>query len=278
MIRFLVDTASDYSMAEIKEKQLELIPMTISIGEQSFLDNVEIERNRFFELMENSEEFPKTAQPSPQQFFDVFQKVKDAGDELIYVALSSELSGTYQSAVLAKGMVDYDKIYIINSFKATYVIKVMVDYGIKMRDAGKSAKEIVETLEQLKSKTRLFAVLDTLDNLYKGGRLTKVEAGIGNLAKIKPIITLTNEGGVGIKAKAIGRKKALAGIFKLLDALEIDESFPIYGLRSYGKENYKPFIEQAIEKGYKVAETLQIGPTIGTHIGGGAFGIIAVEK
>lgn len=278
MIKFLVDTSSDYTMDEIKEKGLELVPMTISIGDKTFLDNVEIERNAFFDFMEKSEEFPKTSQPSPQEFVDVFEQIKKDGDELIYVSLSSGLSGTYQSAVLAKKIVDYDKIYLIDSTKATYVIKIMVDYGLKLREEGKNAEEIVKALEEVKPKIRLYAVLNTLDNLCRGGRVSKVEAGVGNLAKIKPIITLTNEGGVGIKGKAIGKKKATAGVFKLLEELDIDDNFPIYGIRSYGEPNYEKFIEQVKEHGYNVTDVLQIGPTIGIHIGSGAFGIIVVEK
>lgn len=278
MIKFLVDTSSDYTMDEIKEKGLELVPMTISIGDKTFLDNVEIERNDFFDFMEKSEEFPKTSQPSPQEFVDVFERIKKEGDELIYVSISSGLSGTYQSAVLAKKIVDYDKIYLIDSTKATYVIKIMVDYGLKLREEGKRAEEIVKALEEVKPKIRLYAVLNTLDNLCRGGRVSKVEAGVGNLAKIKPIITLANEGGVGIKGKALGKKKATAGVFKLLEELEIDDNFPIYGIRSYGEPNYETFIEQVKEHGYNVTDVLQIGPTIGIHIGPGAFGIIVVEK
>lgn len=278
MIKFLVDTSSDYTMDEIKEKGLELVPMTISIGDKTFLDNIEIERNDFFDLMEKSEEFPKTSQPSPQEFVDVFEQIKKDGDELIYVSISSGLSGTYQSAALAKKIVDYDKIYLIDSTKATYVIKIMVDYGLRLREEGKNAKEIVKALEEVKTKIRLYAVLNTLDNLCRGGRVSKVEAGVGNLAKIKPVITLTNEGGVGIKGKAIGKKKATAGVFKLLEELDIDDSFPIYGIRSYGEPNYETFIEQVKEHGYNVTDVLQIGPTIGIHIGPGAFGIIVVEK
>ena len=187
MIKFLIDSGSDCNKEQLQEKGIEYIPIAISIGDKSFRDG-EISKDEFYKLTQESEEFPKTAQPSPQDFIDIFEKIKADGDELICILLSSGLSGLIQSATLAKNMVEYDKIHIVDSLSATFVIKVLVDYGIQLRDSGKTAEEIVAAIKEIQPKVRMYAVLDTLDNLYKGGRLSKIEAGIGTIAKIKPLI------------------------------------------------------------------------------------------
>lgn len=278
MIQFLIDSSSDYDVQEAKNKGIKHVPITITMGEKSFYDDGKISKDEFYKMTQESEEFPKTAQPSPQEFLDIFEKVKGDGDTLICVLLSSGLSGTVQSATLAKSMADYDNIYIVDSLTATYAIKVLVDYGIKLRDEGKNAKEIVESMEAIKSKIKIYAVLDTLENLYRGGRLSKLEAGIGNLAKIKPLITITEEGAIGVKAKSIGKKKALNDIMKLISAENINKEFPIYSLYSLGTENNETFTRSVNDMGMEFTDRLQIGPTIGTHIGPGAYGIIFVCK
>ena len=278
MIKFLIESSSDYDVNDARCKGIEYVPITITIGNEIFLDDGEISKDIFYKMTQESEEFPKTAQPSPQEFLDIFEKVKKDRDVLICVLLSSALSGTVQSATLAKSMVDYEDIYIVDSLTATYAIKVLVDYGMKLREEGKNAKEIVEALEKVKSKVKIYAVLDTLENLYRGGRLSKLEAGIGNLAKIKPLITITEDGKIGVKAKSIGKKKALNDITKLIGSEKIDKEFPIYSLYSIGTENNETFTDSISELGIEFTDRLQIGPTIGTHIGPGAYGIILVQK
>lgn len=277
MIKFLVDSASDYEKTETEKKGILRIPITITLKDKYILDG-EITKDEFYQLVQNADELPKTSQPSPQDFLDVFEKAKENDDELICILLSSKLSGTLQSATLAKSMAGYDKIHIIDSLSATYVIKMMTEYGIQLRDSGKNALEIVDELEKIKSKIKLYAVLDTLENLKKGGRLSTVEAGIGTLAKIKPLVTLTEDGKVGMKGKSIGRKKALADIVKLVEKENINTNYPIYNIYSYGMDNNKLFLDKLNEIGIAPDESMQIGPTIGTHIGPGAYGIIFVKK
>lgn len=277
MIKFLVDSASDYEKTETEKKGIIRIPITITLKDKHILDG-EITKDQFYQLIQKADELPKTSQPSPQDFLDVFEKAKENDDELICILLSSNLSGTLQSATLAKSIAGYDKIHIIDSLSATYVIKMMTEYGIQLRDSGKNALEIVDELEKIKSKIKLYAVLDTLENLKKGGRLSAVEAGIGTLAKIKPLVTLTEDGKVGMKGKSIGRKKALADIVKLVEKENINTNYPIYNIYSYGMDNNKLFLDKLNEIGIAPDESMQIGPTIGTHIGPGAYGIIFVKK
>lgn len=277
MIRILVDSSSDYSVEEIRQKGLDLVPISITIGEKSYVDGYDMGRDEFYEILQRSDDFPKTSQPSPQAFLDIFEDASANGDDLICIILSSELSGTYQTAVLAKSMVDYDRIHLIDSRSATYTIKIMADYALKLRDEGLSAEEIVSRIEHLKSRVKVLAALNTLEFLGRGGRISKAAAAIGDLANIKPIITLTVEGAIGILGKCLGKNKAILSIIRHMNELKPDPLFPIYTIFSYGPENCAAFEEKLHKEGFRTDGRLQIGSTIGTHIGPGAFGVVFVS-
>lgn len=276
MIRILIDSASDYTVSETKTKNLELVPISFVIGEQTYTDGYDLSRDGFYELLQESSNFPTTSQPSPQAFLDIFTNVKEKGDELICILLSSALSGTYQSAVLAKNMVEYDSIYLIDSLSATYTIKIMADYACTLREKGYTAHEIIQAVENLKSRVKVLAALDTLEYLGRGGRISKTAAAIGDLANIKPIITINETGKVDILGKCLGKNKAIAAILKHLQETGADPSFPIYPIYSYGKDNCETMQKKMQKEGFEMNEMLQIGSTIGTHIGPGAFGIVFV--
>lgn len=278
MIRILVDSSSEYMMSETQANQMDLIPISISIGDKSYMDGINLDRSRFYEMLVGSKEFPKTSQPSPQAFLDIFEDVKKKGDSLVCILLSSALSGTFQSAVLAKNMVHYDDIYLVDSRSAAVPIKVMAEYACRLRDEGLSAKEIAEKVEEIKPKVRLLAALDTLEYLAKGGRLNRGVAAIGDMANIKPIITLSEEGEVKVLGKALGRNKAIHHLLQHLAEFEVDTQFPIYIIYTYGTDNCSKFEEHLTEKNYSIGQRMQIGPTIGTHIGPEAFGMVFVRK
>lgn len=278
MIKFLVDSAADYPSDELSQKGIALCPMSISIGEESYIEGQNLQRDEFYELLETSEAFPKTSQPSPQAFAEIFEEVKKTGDELICVLISSSLSGTYQSATIAKDIVEYENIHIIDSHTATCCIKVLVDYGLKLRDEGKNAQEIVTAMEELKHKIKVVAMVDTLEYLCRGGRLSKTAATVGEIAKIKPVITLSDEGNIEVIGKCIGKIKAMNFILKHLQKTVIDTDFPIYSIYTHGIKNAEKFEGKLVEQNYRLKNRLQIGATIGTHVGGGAFGLIYVEK
>lgn len=283
MIKILVDSSSDYEMKEIKEKNFEFVPIQITIGEKNYIDGVSLQKNEFYEILENSGEFPKTSQPSPQEFLDIFKAAKENKDTLLCILLSSSLSGTCQSAQLAKNMVDYDNIYIIDSLAASCLIKILADYAYSLVSEGSSSEgfsieEIVAKVENLKSRITLFAGLDTLEYLCKGGRLSKSAAAIGEIANIKPVITVTKEGTVGVLGKCLGKNKAITQVFKHVHETGVDTSFPLYTIYSYGTANCEHLEEKLHENGYQVSERLQVGATIGTHIGPEAFGVVFVAK
>ena len=278
MIRILIDSSADYSAQEAKEHNLELIPINITLNGKNYLDGIDITRDEFYELLTSSEEFPKTAQPSPQDYVDLFEDAKEKGDSVVYLSLSSALSGTFQSATLAKSMVEYDEIYLVDTLSATRAIRIMAEYACKLRDEGDDAATIASKLDEFKSRVVIYAAIDTLEYLSKGGRLSKTAAAVGELANLKPIITVTPEGTMAVPAKALGRNKAISTLTKIVTEKQIDTSFPIYSLYAIGEENTEKLEQKLGKEGVRVTKRLQVGSTIGCHIGPGAYGVIFVTK
>lgn len=278
MIRILVDSSADYSIDEIKDNNFELVSMKINFGENEYVEGKNLERDEFYEKLQTETEFPKTSQPSPQDFLDVFEDVKSKGDEVICILLSSALSGTCQSALIAKNMVDYEGIYVFDSLSATACIKIMAEYAKKLISENKPADEIVKGLKDLQKRIKCIAVIDTLEYLHRGGRLSKTAAAVGEAVNIKPIITITEEGEVGIVKKCIGKKQAAMQFKRILKEYKSDKNFPAYAIYTYGTENVEA-IEDKLEKdGWKLSERRQIGATIGTHVGHDAYGLIFVTE
>ena len=278
MIKILIDSSADLTSTEIKAKNVTMIPIQITINDKNYLDGVDLDHDTFYDLLTTSTEFPKTSQPSPQEFLEAFEKVKEDGDELICILLSSALSGTFQSAQLAKNIVGYDKIYLIDSLSAVSAIRILCDKALAMINDGAKSQEIITTLNELKGRIKIYAALNTLDYLSKGGRISKAAATIGELTKIKPIITVNDEGKVEIAGKRLGINKSISYIKEKIDSFTIDQNYPIYPLYSFGEENLNKLQQKLVENNYKLANSIQVGPTIGAHLGPEAFGICFVTK
>ena len=279
-IRIITDSAADYSAQEIEKRQITCIPMTVTFGDKEYMDGKDITKDEFFKLLTEGKDFPKTSQPSPSNFLECFEEAKEAGDSVIAILISSALSGTFQNAVLAKSMADYENIFIVDSKIATLGMRILVDRAVKLRDAGRSAQEIVNEVENLRPRLRLFAGLDTLEYLAKGGRLSKTSAALGNLANLKPISTFTPEGNVSLCGKQMGIRHACKQVAKLTMADAPDMDCPLYLLYAYDQKNCAAFLHMLQKNGLNLEspKVRGIGPIIGTHIGTGAFGIVYVAK
>ena len=279
-VQILVDSTADFSAMEIEKRQITCIPMTVAFGNEQYTDGVNLTKEEFFVKLMNEKDFPKTSQPSPARFAEYFEQAKENGDDVVAILISGALSGTIQSATIAKDIAEHDGVYIVDSKSATLGIRLLVDRAVRMRDQGKSAQEIVDTLENLKPRIRLYAGLDTLEYLQKGGRISKAAASIGRLAGIKPIVTISQEGEVAVCGKQRGNKHVFRQIIKYVEADMPDENYPVYFLYSADKKNCISFIQTMQKNGldFGKIKTREIGPTIGSHIGPGAFGIVYIAK
>lgn len=274
MIRIMVDSAADCGKAAYDL----FVPLRVCFGGREFHDGLDLTANRFYTLLTDSGEFPKTSQPSPEDFLAQFQKAVDAGDEVIYFALSSALSGTYQSARIARQILDYDKIHIVDTAAVSHMIPVLAEQAARRIRQGWNAEAIMEESQTLKSRIRVYAGVDTLEYLYRGGRLSKASAAVGELAGIKPIVTLSREGTVQACGKTIGVPRAIKWIRDKVARSEIDPDFPVYTLYTQGHAHVEKLEAGLTEAGIPVRGRRQVGPTIGSHVGPNVYGVLFVEK
>lgn len=280
MVRIFTDSCSDFEKYELEAMDITVVPLNVIFGTEEYKENINISKDEFYEMLTTNPNHPTTSQPTPDDFLKVLEKFKAQGDEVVGIFISSELSGTYQGANLAKQMAEYDNCYIIDSRSATVGERILVDYAVKLRDEGLTAKEIYEKIEFVKEKMHIYASLETLEYLKKGGRISATSAAIGTLANLKPIIHVGKAGVVETAAKAIGMKKATSTVIKFLEDADVDTSFPIHLVYSHTKDNALNLKEALDKKGYNVSEERlhNIGAAIGTHVGPGAFGIAFVTK
>ncbi|MDD6095089.1 MAG: DegV family protein [Clostridia bacterium] len=275
MIKIMVDSGSDCRDREVCDY---FVPLTVNAEGREYRDGIDLDCDMFYYLLTTAEEIPHTSQPSPDAFLQYFKEVKANGDELIYFTLSSALSGTYQSACIAREMAEYDGIYIVDSRNFSHMIVVLAKYAKKLISRGMSAKYIVEKCEELKKRIKVCGCAGTLEYLRRGGRIGKAAAFAGTMANIKPIMSVSPEGTVEAVGKAIGVQRAVQTIADKLKKTRLDEEFPVFSLYSYGEEYTIKLEKKLRSEGYHISERLQIGPTIGTHLGPGVFGISFVEK
>lgn len=278
-IRIVTDSSSDFEPAVAKRRKVEIVSMPIQFGKATFLDGKTITGEVFYKLLKEGKANPSTSQPTPNDFLKVFESAKAAGDQVVAVLLSSALSGTVQSAMIAKGMCDYEEIYIVDSLSATAGIQILVNYACKLRDSGLKAADIAAQLEQIKDRIRIFAVIDTLEYLRRGGRISSLQAGLGSMTKLKPVIAV-RDGAVAITGKAFGTAAAVKQLLKLIADHPVDDAFPSYFLYTDDKTREELLLPKLRELG-TLPQRLHyccIGATIGTHVGTGAMGLAYIEQ
>lgn len=275
MVKIMLDSASDGKNTHPYDYY---VPLTVEIAGRCYKDGVDLKPQRFYKLLTSTKEFPKTSQPSPEDYVPYFEEVKENGDELVYLCVSGALSGTLQSANIAKTMVEYEHIYIVDTRSVTHLIGLLARYADDLRKQGLSGAQIAEKLSTLRDKQVVYAGLQTLEYLHKGGRLSRTSATIGSIANIKPIVTINAEGKVESFAKAIGVKRAIATIIKHVQEHEIDTNFPVWSLCTVENENCEALEQALSEIGCPAAGRMRVGSTIGAHVGPGVYGVMFVKK
>ena len=281
-IVILTDSGSDITSQELQVHNVKRIPMSLTFeGKESFLDDQSIPMKGLWERMEAGE-ILRTSQPSLQTFLDLFEEAKTKGVSVVYISLSSNISGTYQTARAAVSMVDYDHIHVVDGRQAaaTAAQKILVYRACKLRDEGVlSAGEIAKDLEQFRFRIKHFSCLDTLEYLVRGGRLSKLAGNIGTLLNIKPIITFSKDGFVQVVKKVPGLKRATTELCNIVKEFPVDKAFPIIPIFAKDDTNCKNFLAQLKDTlGVTTVEPpMEIGATIGCHIGPGGFGLCYVQ-
>lgn len=273
-IHIVTDSTCDLTKEELKEHDIKVVPLTIQIDGKTYTDGVDIEPISFLELMKNSKELPKSSQPAPGKFKEVYDELGRNGDQIISIHMTGSMSGTVESARQAAQMSDSD----VTVFDSRYIavgLAIQIREAIKLRDAGATVEEIIARLDEVRKNTRLFVVVDQLDNLIKGGRIGKGAGMIGSLLNIKPIATL-DDGSYTPIAKVRSHKQVVSYLFKqfqedvegkTVKAVGISHAD---GIATIGN----PLIELVESTGFKDVEVKFTSPIISTHTGPGAVGFI----
>ncbi len=279
MIKIITDSTSDISLELAKEMNIEIVPLIVRVDGHEYKDRVELSPEEFYKRLEEKDLTPSTSQPSPQDFLKVYEKAKEAGDEILVITLSAEVSGTYQSAMIAKDLLEYDKIQVINSANATFGLRIIIEKALQLRNEGKTLEEIVSILEEYKEKVHIFALVDTLEYFYKGGRLSKTSATVGTLLKFKPVVGI-KEGKLELFANCRGTRKSISKIIELIhETGDIDLQEPVcigYTGNDEGLDKFEDLLKEEFH--FDKAIHGIVGPVIGSHAGPGGRIIAFVRK
>lgn len=273
-VQFLIDSASDILQEEAQKMGITCIPMQITFGDTIYEDGVTLSHSDFYKKLAENTQLPTTSQISPAIYEDYYNQLTENGDQLIVITLSSRLSGTYQSALIAAE--DFEgKVFVVDSMTATIGERILLLRGLQLKEAGLSAQQIAETLNTEKAQIRLVAMIDTLEYLKKGGRISAAVAFAGAALGIKPAIQV-KDGLVSMAGKARGVRQCNNLLTQLLsDAGEIDKDKPVAAVFSASDSNLQQFFENYPEL---TAPGHGLGCTIGTHIGPGAYGLAFFAK
>lgn len=273
-VRIVVDSTADISDA-VRAK-LSVVPLTVHFGDREYIDGITINHKQFYEMLVESDVLPTTSQPSPEAFAQVFRSAVEAGDQVVALTVSSKLSGTCQSAMIAAA--DFPgQVWVVDTQTVAIGSGILAELALRMKEQGLSAQEIVNKLETEREKVHVIALLDTLEYLKKGGRISKTVAFTGGLLSIKPVVTI-RDGEISILGKARGSKQ---GNNLLATEIQkcggVDFSKPLMlgytGLSDALLEKYVLDSGSLWDGHGDCMQSTAIGSVIGTHAGPGAIAV-----
>lgn len=273
-IQIVIDSTTDLP-AQAAE-QVKIVPLTIHFGEQQYVSGVDIDARSFYEKLVESDVLPTTSQPTPAAFADVFQAAVEAGDEVVCITISSKLSGTFQSASIAA--MDFPgKVFVVDSRTVTLGCGILTQYALELAKQDISARELAQRVEKKREKVRLLALLDTLEYLKKGGRISATVAFAGGLLNIKPVICVA-EGEVKLLGKARGFRQGSNLLMQQIEkAGGLDFEMPmLLGYTGLSDAMLKKYMEDSAQLWQGRVDSLPVsivGSVVGTHAGPGAVAV-----
>ena len=275
-IKIITDSTLDLPADLVREKGIEVLPLLINFGEESYLDGVEINTHDMLERIEKENILPTTAQVTPSRFEETFKKYLDEGYKSVTLTLSSEMSGTYQSACIAKNMLESDDIVVIDSRNVTSGLGVLVLKACEFRDNGDNIFEIEEKIKNLIPKVKSSLSFESLENLVRGGRLSKTAGTIGSVLGLRLILEV-KDGQMAVKDKVRGSKKALKKVISDFENGNVDFDSPIVIDEILNEEIYEGLKKYFEEKNIEYIHGI-VGCTVGIHSGTKACGVFFIEK
>ena len=274
-VRIVVDSTCD--LVPALRERVSVAPLTVHFGDTEYVDGVDLTAHDFYEKLASSKDMPRTSQANPVVFGELFEEAVNAGDEVVCVTISSKLSGTFQSAEIAAD--DFPgKVFVVDSENVALSSAILVEYALQLVDEGKSAQTIAEELRTVSGKVRLFAVVDTLEFLQRGGRVSKTVAIAGRLLAIKPIIGIV-DGKVEMVGKARGNKAANRQMNQEVEKLGIDLTKPILlGYTGVDDSLLKKYMTECAGFWPEDAKSMIVSGVVGAHAGPGAVAVAFFAK
>ena len=278
-ITLITDSTCDLNPVLLTELDIQFAPLKVLFNDKEYVDKIDLTNPEFYSLMKQSKELPTTSQVNPGEFYDLFAKEVEAGNEVIGIFLSSELSGTYNSAVIAKEMVGSDNIHLIDSRTVSFALGFMIVRIKALIDSGADINTVIAFAKDMIANNQLYGMLDTLENLKKGGRLSSGTAMIGKVLNLKPIIEV-KEGLVNVAEKARGSRKGLSWMIDQVEAAYPGGKIAEIAIaHANNEEKLKEFKLLLLEK-FEISKIyeIEIGSVVGTHAGEGAIGVTFFKK
>ena len=274
-IHIVTDSTCDLTDAEIKQHGIHVVPLTVQIDDKTYTDRVNLQPDTFIELLKTAKELPKSSQPSPGVFKELYDELGKDGAQVVSIHMTGGMSGTYQSASQAAEMSSAD-VTVIDSRYIAFGLAFQLREAIRLRDAGASVEEIVAGVNKVRENTRLFVALDTLENMVKGGRIGKGKAVVSSLLNIKPIGHL-DIGEVTICAKPRSYKQIIKFLMSEFEKDTKGKKVMSVGISHANSMDtlVNPLIEQVKATGFTgEIEVAFTSPVISTHTGEGAIGFM----
>lgn len=275
-IKIITDSTADLPSKLLIENNIEALPLLVTMNGNTYRDGIDINLDELLNKMDNMDEFPGTAQVNPQRFYDCYKEYLEDGYKVVSIHLSSKMSGTYQSACIAKDMLETNDIVVIDSCNVTSGLGLLVLKACRLRDEGldifQIKREIITAIPHVKS----VLAFETLDNLVRGGRLSKTAGIIGNILGIKPILAVEN-GEMAFKDKVRGSKKAIRYILDYVSKVGIKAGEDAILLHVHNKDILDILREDLNEEKRKFIEC-EVGCVVGVHAGPGACGVFFIEN
>ena len=275
-IKIITDSTLDLPAELIREKDIEVLPLLINFGEESYLDGIEITTKEMIDKIDATGVLPTTAQVTPNRFEETFKKYLDEGYKIVALTLSSDMSGTYQSACIAKDMLESDDIVVIDSRNVTSGLGLLVLKACQFRDKGLGIKEIEEEILKAIPKVKSSLNFESLENLVRGGRLSKTAGTIGSVLGLRLILEV-KDGKMSVKDKVRGSKKALKKLISDFESVDVDFDSPIVLLELLNEDVYEGLKIYFQEKNINYIDA-KVGCTVGIHSGIKPCGIFFFEK
>ena len=275
-VRIITDSASDMSPAE--HPALRVLPLSVTFGTDVYMDGIDIDHQRFYEMLVERDELPKTGQVNPYAFSQAIAEAREAGDEAVIITVGAKLSGTNQSARTALAEAPGGDVFVVDSNNVTLGERVLVEYALRLVDEGRSAAQIAAAVEAVRDRVVVIGLLETLEYLVRGGRLSAAAGAVGTLLNVKPVVA-AEDGLIVQLGKARGSKNGRNLLSQKVEkAGGVDFSMPLaLGYTGLSDAVLKKYIEDsaALWAGHTEGELPihTIGATIGTHVGPGAVAV-----